>query len=120
MFKKIIMVLVFSVAFTVSANASWYILNKDTNRAVSKIKYAPDEKDLASRNEVAVFSKVDIPLEDAELFKGKIQKRAKSQEEKNEEKDKKDKKNKKDADFESAKAKLIALGLTSDEVLALK
>ena len=114
------MVLVFSVAFTVSAHASWYILNKDTNRAVSKIKYAPDEKDLASRNEVAVFSKVDIPLEDAELFKGKIQKRAKSQDEKNKDKEKKDKKDKKGSDFESAKAKLIALGLTKDEVLSLR
>ena len=114
------MVLVFSVAFTVSAHASWYILNKDTNRAVSKIKYAPDEKDLASRNEVAVFSKVDIPLEDAELFKGKIQKRAKSQDEKNKDKEKKDKKDKKGSYFESAKAKLIALGLTKDEVLSLR
>ena len=77
-------ILILSMLFiTIQAHAAWYIINQDTNRAVSVADYKPDEADLASRNEIAIQSDEDVALEDAEYLNGKIRKRAKSQAEKN-------------------------------------
>jgi len=82
---KLIILKIFLLLLLVSpASAEWYIINLDTNRAVAKTNYQPDEADLQSRNEVAIFSEADIPLKEAELFQGKIQQRVKSQAEVNE------------------------------------
>ena len=113
----VILFLVFSVT---TASSDWYIIDIDTNRATSKTQYQPSVSDLDSRNEFAVESDSTISVYMAEYRNGKIEERMKTQEEKNKEKDVKDSKDKKDADFESAKSKLIILGLTEDEVISLK
>ena len=87
--KRVYLVLIILLAFTIPCSAGWYVISLDTNRATSKTNYLPDANDLATRNEIAIFSEEDIPLKDAELMDGKIKVRAKSQAEKNEIADKK-------------------------------
>ncbi len=115
-----IFILSLSILFiSVTAHADWYIINSDTNRATSRIKYKPSLEDLATRNEIAIESDAIIPVDMAEYRNGDIKERMKSSEEKNKEKEIKDAKDKKDADFLTAKDKLIALGLTDAEVESL-
>ena len=103
-----------------TSSAEWYIFNSFTNRCVGIAKYEKSKEDLDVRGEFSFFSKDEISIEDAEFFNGKIRVRTKSQEEKNKEKEQNDKKDKRIADFDSAKQKLINLGLTSDEVESLQ
>lgn len=54
-----------------TAFADWYVVDKDNN-VVSRCSYQPDQKDLDSRQEIAVISSSDIPLSQAEYRNGKI------------------------------------------------
>lgn len=103
-----------------TAHADWYIFNSVTNRAIAKIKYLPSSEDLATRGEFAFFSNKDVPIGDAEFFGNDVRVRAKSQEEKNSEDAREAARLKRISDQNSAKEKLIILGLTSDEVDSLK
>lgn len=49
----------------------WYVLNAH-GKVIVKCGYKPDQEDLASRGESAIFSKKDIPLDIAEFRNGKI------------------------------------------------
>lgn len=120
---KIFILIIGMFFVTVMAHADYYIINLDTNRATSKTKYKPSASDLALRNEIAIESDSTIPIDMAEYRNGKIEERIKSSEEKNKEKEKQDKLDKKNADFASAKIKLMNptwTPLTADEVDAFK
>lgn len=118
--KKLFIILSI-IFFSVSiASADWYIFSSDTNRCIGITQYEPSKEDLDKRGEYSFFSRDDVSIEDAEFFNGKVRIRTKSQEEKNKEKQDKDKIDKKTSDFNSAKQKLIDLGLTADEVDSLK
>jgi len=82
---RALLILLMLIVSSTIANADYYIINTETNRAVGRTQYYPDAADLATRGEVAVRSDMDIPINDAELFQGNIQKRVKSQSEINEE-----------------------------------
>ena len=49
----------------------WYIVDSNGN-IIAKINYKPDFQDLASRNEIGIFSSKDIPFGEAEYKDGKI------------------------------------------------
>lgn len=55
------------------SEASWYVVDAH-NKVIVKCEYAPDTKDLQTRNETAIFSKEDILLQEAEYVKGEIKK----------------------------------------------
>ncbi len=100
------------------AHAKWYTFDEN-NQAIAKTQYEPDVQDLNLRNEFAVFSKSDIRLTKAEYRGGKVKAKIKSQSDKDAEDAKAVHDAKHEADFQSAKAKLLLLNFTSDEVHAL-
>lgn len=116
---KIFIFLLSFLFCSVNAHSAWYIIDVDTNQAVSIAQYPPNKEDLDSRGEIAINSDAIVPADKAEYRNGKIRERMKTQQEVNEELSRKANKDKKDADTATAKAKLIGLGLTQDEVDAL-
>lgn len=67
----LILFVLISLGAVSGAEASWYVVNAD-NQVVVKCEYEPDQADLHSRKESAVFSNEDIPLTEAEYANGKI------------------------------------------------
>jgi len=80
---KTIFTLLFLLSVINPAFAGWYIISKDTNRAVACTDYQPNEDDLESRDEFAFYSDEKISISKAEYFNGGIRERILSQEEKN-------------------------------------
>jgi len=66
--------------FASTVFADWYIVDKE-DRVVSKCNYQPDQKDLDSRGEVAIFVKKDIALSEAEFRGNKVVKHVKTSKE---------------------------------------
>lgn len=62
---------------SVPAFAEYYVINID-NEVIAKCKYQPDIKDLESRNEIAIFSEKDIPLNEVEYRGNKLKKHVKT------------------------------------------
>ena len=67
----------FLLISSIPAFADFYVVNLD-NEVIANCKYQPDIKDLESRDEIAIFSKKDIPLEEVEYRGGKIVKHVKT------------------------------------------
>lgn len=66
--------------------ADWYVVDQN-NKVVVRTGYQPDQKDLDTRGEVAIFSKEKIRLSEAEYRGNKIVKKKKTQAEEKIEKD---------------------------------
>ena len=85
--KKLLTILLIFVMSTAAYAGTkeyiYYVIDLDTNRCLAKTTYEPDPAELEALNQVAIGSKDDIPMEDAEMVNGKIKIRTKSQEEKN-------------------------------------
>jgi len=76
----ILLVVMFQITlFSGIAEAAWYIVRG--RNVVAVTDYEPDLSDMASRNEVAVWSDEGIPLERAAFSKNKIVLKVKSAEE---------------------------------------
>jgi len=69
------------------AHAKWYVVNQD-NEIVLIANYEPSRLDLESRNEISVYSDLDIELQEAEYRNGKIIKHVETQAEKKAKEDK--------------------------------
>ena len=108
--KVIVLVLAIMFSALNISEASWYVVGS-SNKVAVKCEYEPDAKDLQSRDEVAVFSKEEISLPDAEYHNGKIIRRVKTPAEIAEESKKKD---------EDADRKLIDEKLKSMAIEKLK
>lgn len=68
--KRILFIVLF-LSICINANAYYYTVNND-NKVLAVTEYLPDETDLASREEIAVYSEEIINLEQAEYRNGKI------------------------------------------------
>lgn len=75
--KTILLFLVIICLGISISEASWYVVDAN-NKVIVKCEYEPDANDLQSRNETAVFSKEEIPLQEAEYHNGKITRRVKT------------------------------------------
>ncbi len=75
----VLLFLLFSIVSSLYAEI-YYVINKE-GEVIVKCYYEPDKDDLASRDEIAVKSNEDIPLEEVEYKNGKIQRKTKIQEE---------------------------------------
>jgi hypothetical protein len=77
--KKLIMVLFLVFCFT-PCFADWYIIAPD-GKVRSRCSALPNEQDLATRSEVAVFSAKNYPLMETEYVGKKFKQRVKSSKE---------------------------------------
>lgn len=67
---KLILSLLFLIVSLNVYAGQWYIVNKDDKSVVATSSLMPDDKDLESRGQIAVFCEEDIPLSQAD-YKGK-------------------------------------------------
>lgn len=72
-----ILIMILLMVFPTLVFADFYIVDSDNN-IIGKVQYQPDQKDLDTRKEIAVYSKDDIQLGNAEYRNGKIVKHVKT------------------------------------------
>lgn len=85
-----LLTVLFILIGAVWASADFYIVDSD-NKVVAKTNYQPSQQELDSRGEIAVFTKDDVELMEAEYRNGKIVKHEKTTNELKVEKEHKDK-----------------------------
>lgn len=111
---KKLLILLSVFIFVGNAYGDWYTVDLDNN-VVVKSNYRPDQADLDSRNEIAIFLTEDIPLQEAEYRGGNVVRHVKTGQEIAAEAQEQARKNQAVADTATARAKLITLGFTPDE-----